>query len=59
MSELPGVLSVNLLRKPGDAVDWRLGSDEEVFHVLGAATDLDDLRAVRHRIDDLVSVSYG
>lgn len=59
VSELPGVLSVNLLRKPGDAVDWRLGSDEEVFHVLGAATDLDDLRAVRHRIDDLVSVSYG
>jgi len=59
VSEIPGVRSVNLLRKPGDAVDWRLGSDEEVFHVIGSVADLDDLRAVRHRIDDLVSVSYG
>jgi len=59
VSELPGVLSVNLLRKPGDAVDWRLGSDESVLHVIGSAEDHDDLRAVRHRIDDLVSVSYG
>lgn len=59
VSDLPGVLSVNLRRKPGDEVDWRLGSDEEVFEVVGAAADLDDLRAVRHRIDELVSVSYG
>jgi biotin carboxylase len=58
LSELPGVLAVNLLRNPGDAVDWRLGSDEQVLHVIGAVDDLDELRAVRHRIGELVSVSY-
>ncbi len=58
VSELPGVLAVNLLRNPGEAVDWRLGSDEHVFHVIGAVEGLDDLRTIRRRIDDLVSITY-
>jgi biotin carboxylase len=55
---LPGILQVNLRRRVGDAVDWRLGTDELVVDVLGVAPDLDQMLAIRRRVDDLLSITY-
>jgi biotin carboxylase len=54
----PGVDAVSLSRPPGDEVDWRKGSHEYVFSVLGAAPDHESVRAVQQFIDDEVTVTY-
>jgi biotin carboxylase len=58
VAALPGILGANLLRGPGDSVDWRLGTDENVVNIVGAVADLDALRAIRRAIDELLSISY-
>jgi glutathione synthase/RimK-type ligase-like ATP-grasp enzyme len=58
VAEQDGVDAVSLSRQPGDAVDWRLGSHEYVFSVLGAAPDYESVRALEARIDDKVIVTY-
>lgn len=58
VADYPGVDSVNLSRQSGDAVDWRLGSHEYVFSVLGAAPDYESVRALEAFIDDKVTVTY-
>lgn len=54
----PSVNSVTLNRRPGDEVNWRLGSHEYVYSVLGAAPDHDGVRAVQEYIDEFVTISY-
>jgi hypothetical protein len=56
--QLPTVLAVSVLRQAGDAVNWRLGTDELVLAVIGAVDSLDDLRTVRTEVDEMVSISY-
>ncbi|HLH28643.1 MAG TPA: hypothetical protein VKW77_06980, partial [Acidimicrobiales bacterium] len=61
LDRLPGaptVQSVNLLRKDGDAVDWRLGTDEMVVAVVGAAASMDELADVRRRVLATISIDY-
>jgi biotin carboxylase len=58
LAELPGVQTVQLLRKGGDAVDWRLGTDERVLYVTGTADNLEDLRAIRAQVEELVTITY-
>jgi len=58
LADVPGVSSVSLSRQPGDSVDWRKGSHEYVFSVLGAASDYDEVRAVQQFIDEEVTVTY-
>jgi biotin carboxylase len=58
VAALPEILGANLLRRPGDSVDWRLGTDQNVVNVVGAVADLDALRAIRREIDELLSISY-
>jgi hypothetical protein len=58
VGDLPGVLSVKLRRRPGDAVDWRLGTDEQVLNVVGAADSLDEVHAMRRQVAATVSISY-
>jgi biotin carboxylase len=59
LSEYSGVDTVFLNRQPGDGVDWRKGSHEYVYSVLGAAPDHDALLAVKRVIDEEVTVSYS
>ena len=59
LAELPGVHSVTLSRQPGDAVDWRKGSHEYVFSVIGAAADYDGVLAVQDFLNNEVAVTYA
>jgi hypothetical protein len=54
----PGVNSVFLNRRPGAKVDWRLGSHEYVYAVLGRAPDHDAVRAMQDFVDEEVEVVY-
>ncbi len=58
LGEYPGVKSVFLNRKPGDEIDWRKGSHEYVFSVIGAAPDHQGLLAAKKYIDEEVVVTY-
>jgi biotin carboxylase len=53
-----GVDSVSLNRSPGAEVDWRLGSHEYVYAVLGNAADHDGVRALQQFVEDEVHVVY-
>jgi hypothetical protein len=35
LSEIPGVRNVAVVRRSGDQVDWRFGTDELVVAVIG------------------------
>jgi biotin carboxylase len=54
----PGVDAVALGKQMGAEVDWRKGSHEYVFSVLGTAPQHDDVRAMRQFIDDEVTTVY-
>jgi D-alanine-D-alanine ligase-like ATP-grasp enzyme len=58
VADHPGVSSVSLTKRPGDEVDWRKGSHEYVYSVLGIAPAPDDVRALREFIDEEVAVIY-
>ncbi len=58
LAAYPGVDAVSLSRQPGDEVDWRKGSHEYVFSVLGSVSDHGDMRAVQRFVDDQVVVTY-
>jgi hypothetical protein len=59
VGEYPGVKTVFLNRKPGDEIDWRKGSHEYVFSVIGAVSGHDDLLEVKRFIDEEVTVTYA
>jgi biotin carboxylase len=59
LGRYPGVKSVFLNRKPGDDIDWRKGSHEYVFSVIGAAPDHQGLLAAKKYIDEEVVVTYA
>jgi hypothetical protein len=58
LAEFEGVASVTLRRQPGDAVDWRRGSHELVYAVIGAAADYESVKAVQKFIHQEVIVTY-
>jgi biotin carboxylase len=58
LADYPGVDAVSLHRSPGDKVDWRLGSHEYVYSVLGNAADHAGVRAVHEFIDEFVLIAY-
>jgi hypothetical protein len=59
LSEYPGVQFVFLNRKPGDEIDWRKGSHEYVFLVIGGAPDHQGLLAARRFVYEQVRVTYA
>jgi biotin carboxylase len=59
LAAFPGVAAVTLSRQPGDAVDWRKGTQEYVYVVLGSAADHDGVLAVRRFMDEEVTVTYA
>jgi len=58
LEKYDGVASVTLSRQPGDAVDWRKGSHELVYAVIGAAADYEQVQAARKFIEEAVSITY-
>jgi hypothetical protein len=54
-----GVAVVNLARQPGDAVDWRKGSHEYVYAVIGSAADYAGVKAAHDFIAKEVNVNYA
>ncbi len=42
----PGVRSVTLHREPGTEIDWRTGTNDYVYSVIGVADDYDQLRDI-------------
>ncbi len=58
VSNYPGVESVALNRQPGAEVDWRLGSHEYVYAVLGRARDHEAVRAMQDFVDEEVEIVY-
>jgi len=58
LAAYPGVDAVSLSRRPGDEVDWRKGSHEYVFSVLGTVPRHEDIRSVEHCIAREVTVTY-
>ena len=58
LAAYPGVDAVSLSRRPGDEVDWRKGSHEYVFSVLGTVPRHEDMRALEQFIDEAVTVTY-
>ena len=54
----PGVDAVALSKQMGAEVDWRKGSHEYVYSVLGRAPQPDDVRDLQQFIDDEVDVVY-
>jgi biotin carboxylase len=59
LAAYPGVDAVSLSRGPGDEVDWRKGSHEYVFSVLGTVPRHEDMRALEQFIDEAVKVTYS
>ncbi len=53
-----GVSSVSLNRQPGDPVDWRLGSHEYVYSVIGSAPNHDAVREMHGFIERTIVVTY-
>ena len=58
LADYPGVDAVALSRPPGAEVDWRKGSHEYVFSVLGTVPTHEDMRELQAFVDDEVTVSY-
>jgi predicted ATP-grasp superfamily ATP-dependent carboligase len=59
LAAYPGVDAVSLSRPPGDEVDWRKGSHEYVFSVLGSVPTYEDMRALQRFVDEDVTVTYS
>jgi biotin carboxylase len=59
LSAYPGVSDVVLSRQPGDEVDWRKGSHEYVYSVIGSAPDHAGVVALQRFIDAEVKVTYS
>lgn len=59
LSAYPGVSDVFLSRQPGDEVDWRKGSHEYVYSVIGSAPDHGGVVALQRFIDAEVKVTYS
>ena len=58
VSALTGVDTVNLRRRPGDAVDWREGTDSQVLTVRGRTPDHQALAETIDSIRKKVAIDY-
>jgi biotin carboxylase len=55
---LPGAPTAVLHRPPGAKIDWRTGTDDYVYSVIGVARDHDELRTVSGLIADTVEMQF-
>jgi hypothetical protein len=59
LGDAPGVHTIVLNRRPGDALDWREGNFGHVFSVLGTVPDHEALAELWRTVEEKVTVSYG
>jgi hypothetical protein len=55
----PGVDTIVLNRRPGDALDWREGNHGHVFSVLGTVPDHEALPSLRRVVEHKVTMRYA
>ena len=58
LKDVPGVEDIAISRRPGDAVDWRLGLVELVLSAYGSAADYDEVDQRCTMIDETVTITY-
>ena len=58
VSRLPGAQSATLHRPPGTDIDWRTGTNDYVYSVLGVADDYDQLRDVARVAEATVRLRF-
>ena len=58
VGRLPGARSATLHRPPGTEIDWRTGTNDYVYSVLGVADDYDQLREVARVAETDVHVEF-
>ena len=58
VSRLPGARSATLHRPPGTDIDWRTGTNDYVYSVLGVADDYDQLRDVARVAQAIVRLRF-
>lgn len=58
VGRIPGVRSVTLHRPPDTEIDWRTGTNEYVYSVLGVAGDYDELRLISRIAETAVHMRF-
>jgi biotin carboxylase len=58
VGRIQGVQSVTLHRPPGTEIDWRTGTNEYIYSVLGVADDYDQLRLIARIAETAVHVRF-
>lgn len=58
VATLPGVELVSLSKSPGDTLDWRWGTSNQVVTVRGQVSDYEALSALIHSIDEVLQIAY-
>jgi len=58
LGECPGVNSVFLNRKPGDVIDWVIGTRHYVYSVYGVSDNYDELLEMNRYLQEDVSIAY-
>jgi hypothetical protein len=59
LAAYPGVDAVSLSRPSRELLDWRKGSHEHVYSVLGTVPAHEDMGALQQFIADEVTVTHG
>jgi len=58
IGQMPGVRSVTLHRPPETDIDWRTGTNEYIYSVLGVAEDYDQLRLIARIAETAVHMRF-
>lgn len=58
VGQIPGVVSIDVNRTPGDEVDWREGYDGRIYTVFGSADDHAAMWTARQRVLDTLAVEF-
>jgi biotin carboxylase len=59
ISRLPGAPAATLHRPPGTEIDWRTGTNDYVYAVVGVAHSYDELRTVAQGSKEMVRMEFG
>jgi biotin carboxylase len=58
ISELPGAPTATLHRPPGTEIDWRTGTNDYIYSVIGVAKDYDELRVIHQMAEAGVHMQF-
>ncbi len=58
ISRLPGAPAATLHRSPGTEIDWRTGTNDYVYSVVGVASDYDELRTIARVSEETVHMEF-